>query len=60
MTIWRCLGMTNIEYIQSLSILGFVEAMPHLNLLRGTIGGGEFTRWLTKSVDGEFWNKVFV
>ena len=52
--------MSNIEYIQSLSILGFVEAMPHLNLLRGTVGEGEFTRWLTKDVDTNFWEKVFI
>ena len=51
--------MRNFDFLQSLSILGFVEAMPHLNLLRGELGINEFTEWLNNSIDDKFWNKVF-
>ena len=51
--------MTNIEFIKNLSVLGFVECMPHINLLRGEIGTGEFIKWLYRTADEEFWSKVF-
>lgn len=49
--------MSNFDFIQSLSTLGFVDVMPHLNLLRGNIGTNEFAKWLNAGFDKEFWER---